>query len=42
MQDDPDPDDTSAVPSQGNSGAVGSLDDDGNGARSDDAAAGTA
>ena len=42
VQDDPDPDDTSAVPSQGNSGAVGSLDDDGNGARSDDAAAGTA
>lgn len=42
VQDDPDPDDTSAVPSQGNSGAVGSLDDNGNSARSDDAAAGTA
>lgn len=43
VQDDPDPDDSgSAVPSQGKSGAVGSLDDNGNDARADDASAGTA
>lgn len=43
LNDEPDPDPgASALPGQGNSGSVGSLDDDGNSARADDAAAGTA
>ena len=43
MQNKPDPDKNgSAIPDQGTSGAVGSLDDNGNASRDDDAAAGTA